>query len=51
MAAEQGVFMAPLHYKKLQVECNNILVVAKGDYDVIVHNNPIIRKRSALVEN
>ncbi len=38
------MFMAPLHYKNLEVERNKFLVAAKSNYDVIVHNNPIIRK-------
>ncbi len=43
VAAEQGVFMAPYHYKKLEIQRNIYLTKSHGDFDYVMPNNDIIR--------
>ncbi len=43
VAAEQGVYTAPYHYKKLEMQRNIYLVANYGNFDSVMPNNSIIR--------
>ncbi|MCP3929301.1 MAG: hypothetical protein GY705_09400 [Bacteroidetes bacterium] len=43
VAAETGVWSAPLHFKPLEIERNKFLTAHAGDFEAIVPNNDVIR--------
>ncbi len=43
VAAEQGVWSAPLHYKRLEMERNRYLAIARGNYDYKVVKSQIVQ--------
>ncbi len=44
VAVEQGVYMAPYHYKKLEIQRNIYLVESRGEFDYVMPTNAIIRR-------
>ncbi len=51
VAAEQGVYMAPYHYKKLEIQRNIYLVESRGEFDYVMPTNAIIRKELLWWQN